>query len=177
MKHLRMELGISQQQLADHLKIPRSVISMAELGKRPYPEDYRLKIEQIRNARADSLTQHSSNSELNRVYINRTIKVMQELIIANNYQLYSSNFKLSEAKERLKKALTITSIAEKANQALASEKNSASDITETRINLANRKFQHKEAIEKMNIALLELKIKTLEFERDEAEKWVKENGG
>jgi hypothetical protein len=29
----------------------------------------------------------------------------------------------------------------------------------------------------MNIALLELKIKTLEFERDEAEKWVKENGG
>ena len=47
MKHLRLSLGLSQQQLADELNVSRSVIAMAETSKRHYSEDFLLKIDAL----------------------------------------------------------------------------------------------------------------------------------
>jgi len=50
MKHLRLSLGLSQQQLADELNVSRSVIAMAETSKRHYPEDFLLKIDGLKKS-------------------------------------------------------------------------------------------------------------------------------
>ena len=177
MKHLRLSLGLSQQQLADELNVSRSVIAMAETSKRPYPEDFLLKIDALEKSVMAQTSPEKTDDPLKQVYIRETIKKLENNIEATNYQLYTNRYKLDEAIGRLKKAEARKIIAQDTKRSAAGENIAETELPQARRDLSIRNARHKEAKEKMNIALLEMRITVLEFERELAEKWVKENDG
>ena len=174
MKHLREELGISQQQLADQLKVSRSVIAMAEKDLRPYPEDYVLKIENLIQENNARKKEGKTGNDSSRTYINETIKEMQIIIDHNNYQLYSARFELDRITKRLKKAVALINMRSKTESSKTTEEEKP-ELADERLTMAMRSAMQNEGKERMKLTLLEHKIRVLEFERDEAQKWVKEN--
>jgi transcriptional regulator with XRE-family HTH domain len=163
----RAALGLTQEEAAQLLQVPKSLIGMFEIGQRDLPTKTKLQLITLYN-----LVQEKQESVITFKESELPISVLQHEFLENEYQLQFLERKLKQYKNKLEKSIKQLQLVAVLETQTNTDAKTSQDFTAVLKRKAERGIQKHGLQEQTR---LELKIKGHQFFQKELERELKKH--